>query len=244
MAFHARGAVLLPPACLGAPPPCPRTHLPARPTPSPPAQAHERPLRSIVCTPTPHPQATARPSYLLTCGPSPATPLKGPRAPAALYCVHPQRQLSADGGRCRGAEDIQAQPAGAWDSLVWWCFAPAPGPWESASAALARAPQRACLVSNTPPPPPAPQPLREIAAHREALRAVSVGPTDLKFATASDDGGVKVWDMYSCEAEATLTGGCMEAERVEGDRAAGRVEGVGHAQLRGRGGADRWVHGS
>lgn len=50
------------------------------------------------------------------------------------------------------------------------------------------------------------QPLRELSAHREALRAISVGPTDLKFATASDDSTIKVWDMYSCEVETTLTG--------------------------------------
>jgi polyadenylation factor subunit 2 len=60
--------------------------------------------------------------------------------------------------------------------------------------------------TNQPPQPGNTQPLREISAHRESVRAVSVGPTDLKFATASDDGAVKVWDMYSCEAEATLTG--------------------------------------
>ncbi|KAI8465978.1 MAG: WD40-repeat-containing domain protein [Monoraphidium minutum] len=52
-------------------------------------------------------------------------------------------------------------------------------------------------------------PLREIAAHRESVRAVSVGPTDLKFCTCSDDSTIKarrVWDMYSCEVESTLTG--------------------------------------
>ncbi|GBF95106.1 hypothetical protein Rsub_07690 [Raphidocelis subcapitata] len=50
------------------------------------------------------------------------------------------------------------------------------------------------------------QPLRELPAHRESLRAVSVGPTDLKFCTCSDDSTIKVWDMYSCEVESTLTG--------------------------------------
>jgi WD40 repeat protein len=49
-------------------------------------------------------------------------------------------------------------------------------------------------------------PLSRIAAHQEACRAVAIAPSDVKFATCSDDQSVKVWDLATCEAERTLTG--------------------------------------
>jgi polyadenylation factor subunit 2 len=48
--------------------------------------------------------------------------------------------------------------------------------------------------------------LSRIAAHQEACRAVAIAPSDVKFATCSDDQSVKVWDLAKCEAERTLTG--------------------------------------
>lgn len=49
-------------------------------------------------------------------------------------------------------------------------------------------------------------PLDSIAAHQEACRAVAVAPTDVKFATCSDDQSVKVWDLATLSADRTLTG--------------------------------------
>jgi polyadenylation factor subunit 2 len=51
--------------------------------------------------------------------------------------------------------------------------------------------------------------LHRIGAHQEACRAVAIAPTDVKFATCSDDQSVKVWDLATCEAEKTLTGTCI-----------------------------------
>jgi polyadenylation factor subunit 2 len=46
----------------------------------------------------------------------------------------------------------------------------------------------------------------EVQAHAEACKAVTVSPLDRKFATASDDGTVKVWDFYGRVEERVLTG--------------------------------------
>jgi WD40 repeat protein len=35
---------------------------------------------------------------------------------------------------------------------------------------------------------------------------VSIAPTDVKFVTCSDDQTIKLWDLATCELEATLTG--------------------------------------
>ena len=43
-------------------------------------------------------------------------------------------------------------------------------------------------------------------AHNEAVRDISFCPTDLKFATCSDDVTIKIWDFARCEAEKTLQG--------------------------------------
>jgi len=64
-------------------------------------------------------------------------------------------------------------------------------------------------------------PLRAIAAHRDPCRAVSAAPTDLKFATASDDGTVKVWDLYSCACERVLTGHGGDVRHAEWHPSAG-----------------------
>ncbi len=50
-------------------------------------------------------------------------------------------------------------------------------------------------------------PLKGVAAHKEACRAVTVSPTDVKFATCSDDSTVKIWDMRSLATEQVMTGG-------------------------------------
>ena len=49
-------------------------------------------------------------------------------------------------------------------------------------------------------------PLKQVAAHREAVRSVSVAPTDLKFVTASDDSTLTVWDLATCSAECSMSG--------------------------------------
>jgi polyadenylation factor subunit 2 len=52
--------------------------------------------------------------------------------------------------------------------------------------------------------------LSRIPAHQEACRAVAIAPSDLKFATCSDDQSVKVWDLAKCELERTLIGALAE----------------------------------
>lgn len=43
-------------------------------------------------------------------------------------------------------------------------------------------------------------------AHKEAVRDLSFCPTDLKFASCSDDVTLKIWDFAKCQEEHTLTG--------------------------------------
>eukprot|EP00191_Tetraselmis_sp_GSL018_P015311 CAMPEP_0177593176 /NCGR_PEP_ID=MMETSP0419_2-20121207/8992_1 /TAXON_ID=582737 /ORGANISM="Tetraselmis sp., Strain GSL018" /LENGTH=438 /DNA_ID=CAMNT_0019084169 /DNA_START=152 /DNA_END=1465 /DNA_ORIENTATION=- len=43
-------------------------------------------------------------------------------------------------------------------------------------------------------------------AHNEAVRGVTFSPSDLKFATCSDDSLVKVWDFGLCQTVTTLSG--------------------------------------
>eukprot|EP00884_Botryococcus_braunii_P007577 jgi/Botrbrau1/16820/Bobra.150_2s0047.1 len=42
--------------------------------------------------------------------------------------------------------------------------------------------------------------------HKEAVRGVSMSPTDLKFATCSDDSTVRIWDFARCSEDSTLSG--------------------------------------
>ncbi|WIA39571.1 hypothetical protein OEZ86_005657 [Tetradesmus obliquus] len=58
-------------------------------------------------------------------------------------------------------------------------------------------------------------PLDSIAAHQEACRAVAVAPTDVKFATCSDDQSVKVWDLATLSADRTLTGHGSDVRYVD-----------------------------
>ncbi|BDA50841.1 pre-mRNA 3' end processing protein WDR33 [Coccomyxa sp. Obi] len=48
--------------------------------------------------------------------------------------------------------------------------------------------------------------VKAIQAHNEAVRGVCVSPTDLKFATASDDSTLKIWDFKRAAQEGTLRG--------------------------------------
>lgn len=49
-------------------------------------------------------------------------------------------------------------------------------------------------------------PLSKLSAHTEAVRALAVAPSDVKFASASDDGTIKLWDLATTSLEKTLTG--------------------------------------
>lgn len=42
--------------------------------------------------------------------------------------------------------------------------------------------------------------------HREAIRGLSFGPNDARFATASDDSTIKIWSFEESREERTLTG--------------------------------------
>lgn len=48
--------------------------------------------------------------------------------------------------------------------------------------------------------------VKSFSAHAEAIRQVSFAPTDLKFATASDDSTVRVWDFARVTSELVLAG--------------------------------------
>lgn len=48
--------------------------------------------------------------------------------------------------------------------------------------------------------------VKSTAAHKEAVRQVAFSPTDLKFATASDDSTVRVWDFARVATEQVLAG--------------------------------------
>ena len=48
--------------------------------------------------------------------------------------------------------------------------------------------------------------VKAIPAHREPVRALAFAPTDLKFATASDDATVRIWDFARCASDVTLAG--------------------------------------
>lgn len=43
-------------------------------------------------------------------------------------------------------------------------------------------------------------------AHKEAVRGIAFSPSDLKFASCSDDSTIKVWDFPTCKSEVTMTG--------------------------------------
>lgn len=47
---------------------------------------------------------------------------------------------------------------------------------------------------------------KAFSAHNEAVRDISFCPTDLKFASCSDDVSIKIWDFARCEAERTMQG--------------------------------------
>lgn len=48
--------------------------------------------------------------------------------------------------------------------------------------------------------------VKSVQAHREAVRQVSFSPSDLKYATASDDSTIKVWDFARCTTEQVCAG--------------------------------------
>jgi polyadenylation factor subunit 2 len=48
--------------------------------------------------------------------------------------------------------------------------------------------------------------LKEFQGHEECIRDLSFCATDVKFASCSDDGTVKIWDFETCQSENTLTG--------------------------------------
>lgn len=43
---------------------------------------------------------------------------------------------------------------------------------------------------------------------REAIRGISFSPDDARFATASDDSSVRIWDFEERKEERILTGEC------------------------------------
>jgi polyadenylation factor subunit 2 len=54
-----------------------------------------------------------------------------------------------------------------------------------------------------------------VAGHREPVRDLSFAPTDLKFASASDDSTIKIWDFARCATETTLAGHGGDAKAVD-----------------------------
>ena len=48
--------------------------------------------------------------------------------------------------------------------------------------------------------------VKSVGAHREAVRQLAAAPSDLKYATASDDSTVRVWDFARVATEAVLAG--------------------------------------
>lgn len=52
-------------------------------------------------------------------------------------------------------------------------------------------------------------------AHKEPVRSVSFAPTDVKFASCSDDGTVRVWDFYTCTEERVLRGHGSDVKCVD-----------------------------
>ena len=48
--------------------------------------------------------------------------------------------------------------------------------------------------------------VKEFSAHGEPIRGLSFAPSDYKFATASDDCTIKVWDFARCKSDTTLKG--------------------------------------
>eukprot|EP00095_Tigriopus_kingsejongensis_P005051 maker-scaffold1150_size58936-snap-gene-0.17 protein:Tk05051 transcript:maker-scaffold1150_size58936-snap-gene-0.17-mRNA-1 annotation:"AGAP001362-PA" len=52
-------------------------------------------------------------------------------------------------------------------------------------------------------------------AHKEPVRCVSFAPTNVKFATCSDDGTVRVWDFYTCQEERVLRGHGSDVKCVD-----------------------------
>jgi polyadenylation factor subunit 2 len=48
--------------------------------------------------------------------------------------------------------------------------------------------------------------LINLAAHSEPVRALTFAPSDLKFASSSDDGAIKVWDFVEAKEERALSG--------------------------------------
>lgn len=48
--------------------------------------------------------------------------------------------------------------------------------------------------------------VRMFSGHAESIRDISFAPNDARFATASNDNTIKIWDFERTEAERTLTG--------------------------------------
>jgi polyadenylation factor subunit 2 len=57
--------------------------------------------------------------------------------------------------------------------------------------------------------------LKEIQAHGETIRDLAFSPTDAKFATASDDATLKIFDFGQGAEEKTLTGHQWEARSID-----------------------------
>ena len=48
--------------------------------------------------------------------------------------------------------------------------------------------------------------LKAIQGHKECVREISFSPTDSKFASASDDGTIRIWSFEDAKEERILTG--------------------------------------
>eukprot|EP01090_Pellita_catalonica_P001096 TRINITY_DN10806_c0_g1_i1.p1 TRINITY_DN10806_c0_g1~~TRINITY_DN10806_c0_g1_i1.p1 ORF type:complete len:451 (-),score=44.09 TRINITY_DN10806_c0_g1_i1:1214-2443(-) len=57
--------------------------------------------------------------------------------------------------------------------------------------------------------------VKAISGHKEAVRDLSFSPTDMKFASCSDDVSIKIWDFTRCEAESVLTGHGWDVKSVD-----------------------------
>jgi len=57
--------------------------------------------------------------------------------------------------------------------------------------------------------------VKAFSAHKEAVRDITFAPSDMKFATCSDDVSIKIWDFTRCAEETVLTGHGWDVKCVD-----------------------------